>query len=60
MAITIIKNTLVDPINKVCEEYGSEFEFNYNDIERTTDVSLFGFGSSMSRRYDSYTYYGGK
>lgn len=49
MAIKIIKNTLVDPIKNICDECGSEFEFNYNDIERTTDLTL--FGSPMSRRY---------
>lgn len=49
MAIKIIKNTLVDPINKVCEECGSEFTFNYDDIRRKTTMSL--FGNEMTFRY---------
>ena len=49
MAITIIKNTLVDPINKVCEECGSEFTFNYNDIKRSTSIGVFGY--EMAHRY---------
>lgn len=49
MAINIIKNTLIDPIHKTCEECGSEFTFNYDDIQRGTRMSLFGDG--MSYRY---------
>lgn len=49
MAIKIIKNTLVDPMNKTCEECGSEFTFNYDDIGRKTTMGV--FGNEMSYRY---------
>ena len=49
MAIKIIKNTLVDPINKVCEECGSEFTFTYEDIQKGTRASL--FCQEISYRY---------
>ena len=42
MAIKIIKNTLTDPIYKTCEECGSEFTFNYDDIQSGSYIGVFG------------------
>ena len=48
MAIKIIKNTLIDPMHKTCEECGSEFTFNYVDIQRGTRMSIW---SEVTYRY---------
>lgn len=42
MAIKIIKNTLTDPINRTCDECGSEFEFTYDDIQSGSYMGVFG------------------
>lgn len=42
MAIEIIKNTLIDPIEMLCNECGSMFTFNYEDIKITTSQDFFG------------------
>lgn len=49
MSIKIIKNTLKEPIYKVCEDCGSEFTFNCYDIQRGKHVSL--FGNDITYRY---------
>lgn len=42
MAIEIIKNTLIDPIEMLCNECGSVFTFNYEDIKISTSQDFFG------------------
>ena len=41
MAKTIIKNTMVDPIEMTCDECKSVFSYNYQDIESEKEFSLF-------------------
>lgn len=43
MAIEIIKNTLIDPIEMTCGGCGSVFTFNYEDIEVKTWHDLVGY-----------------
>lgn len=42
MAIKIIKNTMVEPIEKTCEFCESIFTYNYQDIQTDTRLGLFG------------------
>lgn len=44
---TIIKNTMVDPIEMTCDECKSVFSYNYQDIESEKELSLF----SLTPRY---------
>ena len=41
MAKTIIKNTMVDPIEMTCDDCKSVFSYNYQDIESEKELSLF-------------------
>jgi hypothetical protein len=50
MAKTIIKNTMVDPIEMTCDECKSVFSYNYQDIESEKELSLF----SLSPRYTRF------
>lgn len=43
MAIKIIKNTMVDPIEMTCECCKSVFSYNYQDIQARERNGLFGF-----------------
>ena len=43
MAIKIIKNTMVEPIEKTCEFCESVFSYNYQDIQTETRRDAFGF-----------------
>lgn len=43
MAIKIIKNTMVDPIEMKCENCRSVFEYNYQDIQVRKEYSILGF-----------------
>lgn len=43
MAIKIIKNTMVDPIEMECECCKSVFSYNYQDIQVRERNGLFGF-----------------
>ena len=43
MAIKIIKNTLINPIEMTCDECGSVFTFNYEDIKTRTSQDILGF-----------------
>lgn len=49
MAIKIIKNTMVDPIEITCEECESIIEYNYQDIQSGFTSGLFGF-----EKYERY------
>ena len=42
MAIKIIKNTMTEPIEKVCNNCESIFSFNYADIESCERYGIFG------------------
>lgn len=48
MAIKIIKNTMIEPIQKECECCHSIFEFNYQDIEVLDYRSI--LGTNIKRR----------
>lgn len=50
MAIEIIKNTMVDPIEMTCECCKSVFTYNYKDIQRREEHMFLGLGSTV-RRY---------
>jgi len=50
MAKTIIKNTMVEPIEMTCDECKSVFSYNYQDIESEKELSLF----SLSPRYTRF------
>lgn len=41
MAKTIIKNTMIDPIEMTCDECKSVFSYNYQDIETERENVLF-------------------
>ena len=43
MAIKIIKNTKVEPIEKTCEFCESVFSYNYQDIQKETRRDAIGF-----------------
>lgn len=47
---TIIKNTMVDPVEMTCDECKSVFSYNYQDIESEKELSLF----SLSPRYTRF------
>lgn len=47
--IKIIKNTMVDPIEKTCDNCHSIFTFNYEDIRRETSYDI--LKGQYSRRY---------
>jgi hypothetical protein len=49
MAKTIIKNTMVDPIEMTCDECKSVFSYNYQDIESEKALSLFGLCPEYTR-----------
>ena len=46
---TIIKNTMVDPIEMTCDECKSVFSYNYQDIESEKELSLFALTPRYSR-----------
>jgi len=41
--VKILKNTMVDPIEKTCKNCGSIFTFNYEDIQRREIESFMGY-----------------
>lgn len=43
MAIKIIKNTMVEPIEMECENCKSVFEYNYQDIQVRDRAAALGF-----------------
>lgn len=43
MAVKILKNTMIDPIEKTCKNCGSIFTFNYEDIERKEVNTFMGY-----------------
>ena len=43
MAVKIIKNTMIDPIEHECENCKSIFSFNYQDIQAEETMSVIGF-----------------
>ena len=45
---TIIKNTMIDPIEMTCECCGSVFTYNYEDIVKHTYRDFFG-GDRITR-----------
>lgn len=49
MAKTIIKNTMIDPIEMTCDECKSVFSYNYQDIESEKELSLFALTPRYSR-----------
>jgi hypothetical protein len=49
MAIKIIKNTMVEPIEKTCEFCESVFSYNYQDIQ--TDIRSGFFGLEYHDRF---------
>ena len=49
MAIQIIKNTMVDPIEMTCECCKSVFSYNYQDIQRKQETTLFNFNPVTKR-----------
>jgi hypothetical protein len=38
---TIIKNTMVEPIEMTCDECKSVFSYNYQDIESEKEAAIF-------------------
>jgi len=46
---TIIKNTMVEPIEMTCDECKSVFSYNYQDIESEKELSLFALTPRYSR-----------
>lgn len=46
---TIIKNTMIDPIEMTCDECKSVFSYNYQDIESEKELSLFALTPRYSR-----------
>lgn len=49
MAKTIIKNTMIDPIEMTCDECKSVFSYNYQDIESEKLLSLFSLTPQYTR-----------
>lgn len=45
----IIKNTMVEPITKECEDCKSVFSFTYDEIQRERDTNILGM--VYHRRY---------
>lgn len=50
MAITIIKNTMVDPVEMTCDCCKSVFTYNFEDIQRREESMFLGM-STITRRY---------
>ena len=46
---TIIKNTMVEPIEITCDECKSVFSYNYQDIESEKELSLFAITPRYTR-----------
>jgi len=46
---TIIKNTMVDPIEMTCDECKSVFSYNYQDIELEKEYPIFSLGARYTR-----------
>lgn len=46
---TIIKNTMVEPIEMTCDECKSVFSYNYQDIDTEVNYPLFSFGVKHTR-----------
>lgn len=46
---TIIKNTMVEPIEMTCDECKSVFSYNYQDIESEKELSLFALTPRYTR-----------
>ena len=46
---TIIKNTMIEPIEMTCDECKSVFSYNYQDIESEKELSLFALTPRYSR-----------
>lgn len=46
---TIIKNTMVDPIEMTCDECKSVFSYNYQDIESEKELALFAITPRYTR-----------
>ncbi len=49
MAKTIIKNTMVEPIETTCDECKSVFSYNYQDIESEKEIGLFTLTPKYTR-----------
>lgn len=49
MAKTIIKNTMVDPIEMTCDMCKSVFTYNYQDIEAEKENVLFALAPIYTR-----------
>ena len=45
MAVKIIKNSMINPIEHECENCKSIFSYNYQDIEAEKTVNILGFNS---------------
>lgn len=43
MAVKIIKNTMIDPIEHECENCKSLFSYNYQDIQAEETTNILGF-----------------
>lgn len=41
--VKILKNTMIDPIEKTCKNCGSIFTFNYEDIQRREIGGFIGY-----------------
>lgn len=46
---TIIKNTMVDPIEMTCDECKSVFSYNYQDIESEKELAIFTLNPRYTR-----------
>lgn len=46
---TIIKNTMVEPIEMTCDECKSVFSYNYQDIESEKEIGLFALTPRYTR-----------
>ena len=49
MAIKIIKNTMIDPIEMTCNNCKSVFTYNFQDIQRREERLFFGAGTTIER-----------
>lgn len=49
MAITIIKNTMTDPIEMTCECCKSVFTYNFQDIQRREESMFLGMSTTIKR-----------
>lgn len=50
MAIKIIKNTMIEPIQMECSNCKSIFEYNFEDIEEREVWSAFSWAAPQKRR----------